>query len=151
MAILFIGLIIGGVSLGLMLANSGQWVQDPYVPNNWNFYPTLNSYFWTTLSIAIVGGLIVAAGLIVQLVAWVGALVNTYHLVDKLWFVVLLVGGLVGISFIPIGWAVMIAYIIAQPQEITPERSLPVAPDMLPYTSQSLEPVEEPKPLAPVR
>jgi hypothetical protein len=151
MAILFIGLIIGGISLGLMLANGGQWVRDAYVANNWSFYPTLNSYFWTTLSFTIVGGLIVAAGLVVQLVAWVGALVNTYHLVDKLWFVVLLVGGLVGISFIPVGWAVMIAYIVAQPQMTTHERSLPVTPATLPYVPQSLEPVEQPRPLVPVR
>jgi hypothetical protein len=150
MAILFIGLIVGGVSLGLMLANGGQWVQDPYVSNNWNFYPTLNSYFWTTLSFAVIGSLVVAAGLVVQLVAWVGALVNTYRLADKLWFVVLLVGGLLGISFIPVGWAVMIAYIIAQPAESTHARTLPDAPITLPYVPQSNEPVEPPKPLVPV-
>lgn len=154
MAILFVGLVVGGVSLGLMLANGGQWVRDPYVPNNWNFYPTFDSYFWTALSVTIVGGLIAAAGLIVQLVAWVGALVNSYRLADKMWFVVLLVGGLIGISFTPVGWAVMIAYIVAQPEmpaASAPARPLPAAPATIPYTPQSLEPVEPPKPPVPVR
>ena len=110
------GLAIGGTSLGLMLANAGHW--DP-VPgtNSWNFVPTLDSYFWTTLAFTITGFTAAAAGLIVQLVAWVGAVVNTSRLTDKTWFMVVLVGGLIGFAMAPVGFAAMVAYLIAGPDE----------------------------------
>jgi hypothetical protein len=43
-------------------------------------------------------------------VAWIGAVLNTAHLPDKTWFVVLLVVGLLGFVFIA-----TIAYMIAGP------------------------------------
>ena len=108
------GLIVGGVSLGLMLANGGS-----YVPaasgNGYDFIPRLDGYFWTTVSFMIGGFTVVAAGGIAQLVAWIGALVNTYPLADRTWFIVLLAGGLVGLAFGLVQFAVMIAYIIAGP------------------------------------
>jgi hypothetical protein len=108
------GLIVGGVSLGLMLANGGS-----YVPaasgNGYDFVPRLDNYFWTTIGFMVVGFTVVAGGGIAQLVAWIGALVNTYPLADRTWFVVLLAGGLVGLAFGLVQFAVMIAYIIAGP------------------------------------
>ena len=108
------GLIVGGVSLGLMLANGGH-----YVPaangNGYDFIPRLDGYFWSTVSFMIGGFTVVAAGGIAQLVAWIGALVNTYPLADRTWFVVLLAGGLIGLSFGLVQFAVMIAYIIGGP------------------------------------
>ena len=57
-----------------------------------------------------IGSVLMTAGGITGLVAWVGALLNTVQLEDKTWFVLLLVLGL--ISF---GWIAMIAYIVAGP------------------------------------
>jgi hypothetical protein len=51
----------------------------------------------------------------VQLAAWIGALVNTYRLEDKTWFAVVLAGGLMGLAFGLLGFAAMVAYLIAGP------------------------------------
>ena len=65
---------------------------------------------WTSLALAVIGGLAVLGGFIGGLVAWIGALVNTAELEDKTWFIILLVLGLLSFGFIA-----MIAYIIAGP------------------------------------
>ena len=70
---------------------------------------------WTPLAavalgLGIVGILAVMAGCIGGLVSWIGALLNTAQLEDKVWFIVLLVLGL--LSF---GLVAMIAYVIAGP------------------------------------
>lgn len=109
-----IGLVVGGIGLGLMLGYGGQFVLDAS-GNGYNFVPTLNGFFWMTVSLMVVGGSILAAGSIVQLAAWIGACVNTYKLTDKTWFVVLLAGGLIGLGFSLVGFATMIAYLIAGP------------------------------------
>jgi hypothetical protein len=44
-----------------------------------------------------------------------GALVNTYRLQDKTWFAVLLAGGLLGLAFGLLGFAAMVAYLVAGP------------------------------------
>lgn len=108
------GLIVGGIATGLLLANGGH-----YLPatsgSGYDFIPTINSYFWTTVSFIVVGGVIAMAGAIAQLVAWVGALINTYQLENRTWFIVLLAGGLIGLSVGLTHFAVMIAYVIAGP------------------------------------
>lgn len=124
-----IGLIVSGISVGLMLANAGAWVPTG-VPNNYDFVPRMDEYFWTTVSFTVIGGVIAMAGALAQLVAWVGALVNTYSLVDKTWFVVLLVGGLIGVAFGLAHLAAMIAYVIAGPDGTVGQRE--VAPPMQP-------------------
>jgi hypothetical protein len=65
---------------------------------------------WTLLALVIVGGLAIAGGSIVGMVAWIGALLNTVQLDDKTWFVLLLVLGLLSFGFIA-----MVAYVIAGP------------------------------------
>jgi hypothetical protein len=67
-------------------------------------------FAWTMLGLAIVGALAMMAGFIGGLVSWIGALLNTAQLVDKTWFIVMLVLGL--FSF---GLVAMIAYVIAGP------------------------------------
>lgn len=108
------GMIMGGISLGLMLANGGHFVPAAS-GNGSDFVPTIDSYFWTTLGVMIAGFGIAAVGGIVQLAAWIGALVNTYQLADRTWFVVLLAGGLLGLAFGLIGFAAMVAYVVAGP------------------------------------
>ena len=65
---------------------------------------------WIILGLAIVAAVAVIAGLIGGLVSWIGALLNTAQLDDKLWFVLLLVLGLWNF-----GLVAMIAYVIAGP------------------------------------
>lgn len=112
--VIAIGLITGGICLGLMLAYGGQFTPAPS-GNGYDFVPRLDGFFWTTVWLMIVGFVAAAVGGLVQLVAWVGALMNTYRLVDRTWFVVLLVGGLAGLVFALVGFAVMVAYLIAGP------------------------------------
>ncbi|MBO0685134.1 MAG: hypothetical protein J2P45_18435, partial [Candidatus Dormibacteraeota bacterium] len=66
------------------------------------------------------------AGLVAQLVALIGALVNTYALPDKAWFVILLVGGVLGVVGVFLApFAVMIAYLIAGPDVASAEAGRP--------------------------
>lgn len=110
--VLAAGLVVGGVSLGLMLAYGGHFTAAPS-GNGYDFVPVLNGFFAAMVTLMVMGFAIAAVGAVVQLAAWVGALVNTYHLPDKTWFIVLLVGGLLGLSFGLTGFAAMAAYLIA--------------------------------------
>ncbi|HEU5349507.1 MAG TPA: hypothetical protein VFU63_12925 [Ktedonobacterales bacterium] len=112
--VLVVGLAVGGISLGLMLSNAGTWV--PVASGSGSeFVPTINGYFWTTVGFLIAGCTVAAIGGVIQLAAWIGALVNTYQLEDKAWFIALLAGGLLGFVFGLIGFAVMVAYLVAGP------------------------------------
>jgi tetrahydromethanopterin S-methyltransferase subunit E len=79
----------------------------------------------------VVGFTLAAAGGVAQLAAWIGALVNTYQLEDKAWFIALLAGGLLGLAFGLIQFAAMVAYLVAGPDgmalrqpEATPSQSM---------------------------
>jgi hypothetical protein len=63
-----------------------------------------------TIGFAVAGGILAAVGGLGQLVAWIGALVNTARLEDKVWFVVLLVTGIFSFGFIA-----MLVYVLAGP------------------------------------
>jgi hypothetical protein len=63
-----------------------------------------------TIWFAVAGGIIAAVGGLGQLVAWIGALVNTARLEDKLWFIVLLVTGIFSFGFIA-----MLVYVLIGP------------------------------------
>lgn len=118
LAALIVGLVVGGVSLGLMLANGGTW-EPATTGSGSQFIPTMNSYFWTTLGFTITGFAIAFVGVIVHVVAWIGALLNTNHLADKTWFWVLLGSGVLTAVSGPLGFAAMIAYIVAGPDGTT--------------------------------
>jgi hypothetical protein len=117
------GLLVGGISLGLMLAYGGHFVAAAN-GNGSDFVPTLDGFFWTMVSLMIVGFTVAAVGGVLQLAAWVGALVSAYQFVDKTWFVVLLVGGFIGLGVTLVGYAVMIAYFVAGPDnpEVQPSQ-----------------------------
>ena len=55
---------------------------------------------------------------------WIGGLVNSFKLTDKTWFGVLVAGGVLALGFAPIGFAVMLAYVVAAPDGYT-EAQLP--------------------------
>jgi hypothetical protein len=65
---------------------------------------------WTALGLVIVGSLAAVCGTIAAVVSWIGALLNTWQLEDKVWFGSLLAGGLLGL-----GVVAMIAYVVAGP------------------------------------
>jgi uncharacterized membrane protein len=105
-----LGAIIAGILFILVTATAvlatGTWVINGSEVTDFRLSPTATSTFW----FALIGGILVVAGAIGQFVAWIGALVNTARLTDKLWFVVLLVLGLFGVGFIA-----MLVYVIAGP------------------------------------
>jgi hypothetical protein len=114
LVVLAAGLVVGGISLGLMLAYGGTFTAAPS-GNGYDFVPRTDSFFWTTVGFMVLGFTVAAVGGIVQLAAWVGALINTNRIADKTWFAVLLIGGLVGVVFAPVGFAAMVAYLVAGP------------------------------------
>jgi hypothetical protein len=75
------------------------------------------------IAAGIVAVLAMAGGAIAGLVAWIGALINTAALDDKMWFILLLVLGL--LSF---GLIAMIVYVIAGPDSTTLQPQRPVQP-----------------------
>lgn len=138
-AVTVVGLIIAGVATGLMLANGGTYVPSAN-GNGYDFVPRADGYFWTTVAFIAVGCLIALAGIVAQLVAWVGAVVNTSALRDKTWFYVLLIGGLIGLAFGLTQFAVMLAYIIAGPDGTTNQE---------PWLPTQESPTRQTTPLAP--
>ena len=109
-----------------------------------NYVP--DSTFWALVSLIILGGIAIMGGIVTQIVAWIGAVINTNRLVDKTWFNVLLWCGVAAIvlSLITagvgalVGWGLMIAYLVGGPD------GMAVAPMLLRAT-----PTEPPKTLAP--
>lgn len=143
--VLVAGLLVGGVSLGLMLTNGGTWVPAASGNGGSDFVPTINGFFWTTVGFMIAGFTVAAVGSVIQLAAWIGALVNTYQLEDKAWFIVLLAGGLLGLAFGLVGFAVMVAYLVAGPEN-APERAFrPPMPSMQPAAPMPPMPPMPPK------
>jgi hypothetical protein len=65
---------------------------------------------WTLLGLMALAVLLLLFAAVAHFVAWIGAVLNTAHLPDKTWCVVLLVVGLLGLVFIA-----TVAYVIAGP------------------------------------
>ena len=108
-----------------------------------NYVP--DSTFWALVSIIVLGGIAVLGGIVTQIVAWIGAVINTNRLVDKTWYNIMLWCGVAGIVLnlitglgALIGWGLMIVYLIGGPD------GMAVEPMMLRTT-----PAEPPKTLAP--
>jgi hypothetical protein len=99
------GLILAFVAVWAAFA-AGEFVMDGPDVTDIQF----TAFGWSMVGLMIVGGFSVIGGAIAGLVAWIGALLNTAQLDDKLWFVLLLVLGL--LSF---GFFAMVAYVIGGP------------------------------------
>jgi hypothetical protein len=65
---------------------------------------------FSLLGVAIAGSIAIIGGLIAGLVAWIGALLNTWQLNSKAWFVALLLLGIFNFGFFA-----MIAFLVAGP------------------------------------
>ena len=115
---LFVGALVAGFA-GLFIAivavwaafASGEFVMDGNDVTGVRFTP----FGWWMVGLMIAGGFAMIGGAIAGLVAWIGALINTAQLDDKVWFIVLLVLGL--LSF---GFFAMVAYVIAGPDSTLP-------------------------------
>jgi hypothetical protein len=99
------GLVFGIAALSAALASDAIDVGGSYVVD-----VNGGSGAWTALGLVIVGLLAILSGTIAAVVSWVGALLNTWELEDKMWFVSLLALGLLGF-----GVVAMIAYVVAGP------------------------------------
>jgi hypothetical protein len=62
------------------------------------------------LGLGAIGGVAIVSALIAGLVAWIGALLNTWQLESRTWFAVLLLTGIFNFGFIA-----MVAYVLAGP------------------------------------
>ena len=127
------GIVVAVVGVFLMLAYGGRFTPSTGTTGGYDFTPALNGFFWTAVGMIVVGGVLGLIGSLVQLAAWVGALVNSYALPDRTWFAVLLVGGILSLAFAPVGFAVMLAFVVAAPdgsayQRVATPRAAPMVP-----------------------
>ena len=133
LAVFAAGIIVAVVGVFLMLAYGGTITPSTGTNNGYDFTPIMNGYFWTAVGMIVVGGVLSLIGSLVQLAAWIGALVNSYALPDRTWFAVLLVGGILSVAFAPIGFAVMLAFVVAAPDGSAYRRvAIPRAAPMVP-------------------
>jgi hypothetical protein len=76
---------------------------------------------WSMVAVASLAILVMAAAGVTQLIAWIGAVLNTAKLEDKTWFLVLLLLGLASFGFVAVG-----VYVIAGPDGTAPVPQRPV-------------------------
>ena len=77
---------------------------------------------WVLLGLAFLGGLAAAGGVIAGFVAWIGAVLNTWQLESKAWFVALVLTGIFNFGFIA-----MIIYVLAGPDGKAARTAQPAA------------------------
>ena len=110
---LFIGAGLAMIA-GAVLAVTSVWIaiaNDVFVMNGSDVVGLRGSAVgWASLGLGFVGILAIAGGLISGLVAWIGALLNTWQLDSKAWFIGLLLLGIFNLGFFA-----MVAYLIAGP------------------------------------
>jgi hypothetical protein len=93
---LFVGAIVA-VAAGLVLVLAAVWA-------------AVASDLVATVTLVVIGSLVMIAGGVAGVASWIGALLNTAKLEDKTWFVSLLVLGLFSA-----GLLAMVAYVLAGP------------------------------------
>ena len=99
------GAVFAAASVGIAIAN------DVFVMEGSDVVGLRGSAIgWASLGLGIVGLLAFAGGLIAGLVSWIGALLNTWQLDSKAWFIGLLLLGIFNLGFFA-----MVAYLIAGP------------------------------------
>ena len=110
---LFIG---GGLAIiaGAILGIAAVWIaiaNDVFVMNGPDIVALRGSGLAASmLGLAIVGALVIMGGLIAGLVAWIGALLNTWQLESRAWFIALILLGIFNFGFFA-----MVAYLVGGP------------------------------------
>jgi hypothetical protein len=113
-----LGLMLLGIALVLITVAAflctATWTVSGTQVTNFELNPDVT---WT-IGFAAVGGVLFSIGALLQFISWIGALMNTSRLEDKVWFVVLLVTGVLTFGFIA-----MLAYVLIGPDgTATPRR-----------------------------
>lgn len=110
---LFIGgglAVIAGAILAIVAVTIAN-ANDVFVMNGPDIVGLRGSALaWLMLPLGIAGGLAIAGGLSAGLVAWIGALLNTWQLESRTWFAVLLLLGIFNFGFFA-----MVAYLMVGP------------------------------------
>lgn len=99
------GLVLFCAAAILAIASSSLVMNGPDVTG---LQPT--TFAWSMVAVAAVAVLVMVGAAIGQFVAWIGAVINTARLEDKMWFILLLVLGLMSFGFIA-----MLIYVIVGP------------------------------------
>lgn len=138
---IFIGSLIGFVAALVLFAVAGGLAlrNDSFIMDGPDVVGVRPDPFgWTMIGLAGLAVVMMIAAALGLFIAWIGAVLNTANLPDKTWFVILLVGGLLGVGF-----AVTLVYVIAGPDgqrpvahqarewEISPPPQPPVQPSDL--------------------
>ena len=112
LVLLAAGAIVCAASVALILGYAGTFTSTP---TGLAYVPRTDGFFWTLIAVCALGCLAALVGFIVQVAAWIGALINTNRLADKTWFFVLLVTGVLAFTciFAPVAFAAMVAYLVA--------------------------------------
>lgn len=118
------GLVLMGVTAALAISNDVFVMSGPDVTGIRS-----GVLSWTLLGLMALAVFVLLLAAAAHFVAWIGAVLNTAHLPDKTWLVVLLVVGLLGFVFVA-----TIAYVIAGPDGLkaTEEASAPPLADSAP-------------------
>jgi hypothetical protein len=88
------GFVLMGITVGLAISN------DVFVMNGPDVTGIKSGVLsWSLLGLMGLAILLLLFAAVAHFVAWIGAVINTAHLPDKTWFVVLLVVGLLGLVF----------------------------------------------------
>jgi hypothetical protein len=110
---LFIASLVA-VAAGAILAIAAVWLaiaNDVFATSGSEVVGIRGSVLaWCLLGIGVVGGSAIAGGMIGGLLAWIGALLNTWQVEGRSWFVILLLTGIFNFGFIA-----MVAYVLAGP------------------------------------
>ena len=110
---LFIGGILAVIG-GAVVAVTAVWIaiaNNAFVMNGSDIVALHGSALtWTLLALGAAGGLAMLAGMVSGVIAWLGALTNTWQLQSRTWFVALLLLGIFSLGFIA-----MIGYVVAGP------------------------------------
>jgi hypothetical protein len=99
------GLVLMGITVALAINNHIFVMSGPDVTGIKS-----GALSWTLLGLMGLAVLLLLFAAVAHFVAWIGAVLNTAHLPDKTWCVVLLVVGLLGLVFVA-----TVAYVIAGP------------------------------------
>ncbi|HET9085870.1 MAG TPA: hypothetical protein VFN41_15840 [Candidatus Limnocylindrales bacterium] len=121
---LFVGALVGGVAGILISVISVLFaLADGVIAIGGPTAVTIKGdAFGDLLVWLVIASLLMGAASLAAIASWVGALLNTFRLEDKTWFIAVLVLGLA--SF---GWVAMIAYVIAGPDSTRPGAVLAVS------------------------
>jgi hypothetical protein len=85
---------------------------------------TADGYSQTMVALAALGFLLAVTGLVMQFIAWIGAVTSTRRLADRTWFKLLLWIGILGLVTTPLGVGVfvslglMLAYMVGGPDAL---------------------------------